>query len=91
MIEVGSHKAQRTLPQLLTQVEQGEAVEISRRGRPVATLVAVKAKAFPRVEEALDRLQTLRRELRKRGVTLERVLTEADGRSRSEAHKGHRY
>ena len=38
MKTVGSYEAKTHLPRLLSQVEQGETITITKRGRPVAVL-----------------------------------------------------
>jgi len=43
MSTVGSFEAKTKLAELLDKVEAGETVTITRRGRPVAQLVPVKA------------------------------------------------
>lgn len=39
MKSVGSYEAKTHLPRLLSQVEKGETITITKRGRPVARLV----------------------------------------------------
>jgi prevent-host-death family protein len=38
MKTIGSYEAKTHLPRLLSQVEQGETITITKRGRPVAVL-----------------------------------------------------
>ena len=38
MKTIGSYEAKTRLPRLLSQVEQGETITITKRGRPVAVL-----------------------------------------------------
>jgi prevent-host-death family protein len=38
MKSVGSYEAKTHLPRLLSQVEQGESITITRRGKPIAVL-----------------------------------------------------
>ena len=45
MITVGSFEAKTKLAELLDKVEAGETVTITRRGKPVAQLVAVTSDA----------------------------------------------
>ena len=66
MREIGAFEAKNTLGTLLDQVEQGEEILITRRGKPVARLV--------RADTGFDRAQARAavaqiKELRK-GVTL---------------------
>lgn len=39
MKSVGTYEAKTHLPRLLSQVEQGESITITRRGKPIARLV----------------------------------------------------
>jgi prevent-host-death family protein len=39
MKSVGSYEAKTHLPRLLSQVEKGETITITRRGRPIARIV----------------------------------------------------
>jgi prevent-host-death family protein len=39
MKTVGSYEAKTHLPRLLSQVEQGETITITKRGKPIAMLV----------------------------------------------------
>lgn len=61
-------EAKNRLPALIHQVEAGEAVTITRRGKPVAVVVSVEAyeqlmKAAPPKKSGWDVLQEIRREL----------------------------
>jgi prevent-host-death family protein len=47
MESVGSYEAKTHLPRLLSRVEKGETITITRRGRPIARLV-------PAGDEATD-------------------------------------
>jgi prevent-host-death family protein len=42
MLEVGAYEAKNTLSALLDRVEKGEEILITRRGKPVAKIVAPK-------------------------------------------------
>jgi prevent-host-death family protein len=66
MLEIGAFEAKNKLAALLTAVEHGEEVTITRRGKPVARLVSAepvrdRAKALA----AVERMKSLRK-----GVTL---------------------
>ncbi|WP_207484695.1 type II toxin-antitoxin system Phd/YefM family antitoxin [Arenibaculum pallidiluteum] len=52
MREVGAFEAKTHLPELLRDVERGESIRITNRGRPVARLV-------PDYEGGLDTAQTI--------------------------------
>lgn len=69
MISVGSYEAKTHLPRLLHQVEKGEKVSISRRGKVVALLVPAP-KGRLSVEGSIQRLKALRK-----GVTLGKGLS----------------
>ena len=65
MREVGAFEAKNKLSELLDEVEQGGEVVITRRGRPVARLVAPSPVDREAAEAAAQRLR-----MRSRGVTL---------------------
>lgn len=87
MRTVGAFEAKNHLSELLDCVERGEEVVITRRGKPVAKLVATSEATDPeRSREALQRLADLRDRLRSEGVsfTAEEILALRDeGRRRS--------
>jgi prevent-host-death family protein len=81
MKEVALFEAKTRLSELLDAVEQGEQVVITRRGQPVATLVAATGRrAASRRQHVASVLQRLA--ARRRGVTLEGDIREiaAEGR-----------
>ncbi len=47
MKSVGSYEAKTHLPQLLSQVEKGETITITKRGKPVAILCPVQQDPKP--------------------------------------------
>jgi len=73
MISVPLAQAKNQLSELIDRVERGEHVAVTRRGRPVARLVAFAEgdalQASSSVEQAFERLRELRR-----GVVLEGEL-----------------
>lgn len=70
MRSVGTFEAKNKLSELLDAVERGEEVEITRRGKPVAKLVATRSQRDPEeVKAALQRLRDLRARLKAEGVT----------------------
>ena len=60
MAEIGAYEAKTHLSTLLTRVESGETITITRRGRPVARLVPVPGGADRTVDEAADHLLAFR-------------------------------
>jgi prevent-host-death family protein len=71
MKSVGAFQAKTQLSQLLDEVERGEAVTITRRGRPVAVLSPVEA--GPPAKTGKQWLAEVKR-LRK-GIKLEGTVT----------------
>ncbi len=66
MRAIGAFEAKNTLGALLDLVEHGEEIVITRRGKPVARLVApVAAEGQVKADEAGAAIRTMRR-----GVTL---------------------
>lgn len=67
MTTMGSYQAKAKLAHLLDLVEKGESVIITRRGRPAARLMPIRAEQYNR-QELIDALQaygkTHRRRLR---------------------------
>ena len=74
MREIGAFEAKTHLSELLAEVEAGETVTITRRGKPVAQLVPVAGPASGRLA-ALLRLQRLGAGLR---LPLDEVLSARD-------------
>ena len=66
MITVGSFEAKTKLAELLDKVEAGESVTITRRGKAVARLVAVKS------EDEQARLKALIEEIKRTRVGRDR-------------------
>ena len=66
MITVGSFEAKTKLAELLDKVEAGESITITRRGKAVARLVAVKS------EDEQARLKALVEEIKRTRVGRDR-------------------
>ena len=77
MLEIAIGETEITLNQLLSQVEQGEEVTITRQGKPVARLLPIQQNSRPlssrielrasqplQKESSLETLQNLRHEAR---------------------------
>jgi prevent-host-death family protein len=60
--------AKNRLSALVDQVEEGQEVTITRRGKPVARLVPVVAE-IDRSRHAVERLRALRESIAKQGAT----------------------
>jgi prevent-host-death family protein len=61
MKTVGIFEAKRYLSALLERVERGEEIVITRRGKPIASLVPVGAVSYDRLATAVTRLKAFRR------------------------------
>ncbi|SNB75003.1 prevent-host-death family protein [Arboricoccus pini] len=66
---VGAFEAKTHLSALLERVARGEAITITRHGRPVARLVPAVEADRARISQAIDGLKTLRREARLDGLS----------------------
>lgn len=76
MHTVGSYEAKTRLPELLRAVELGETVTITRRGVPVARLVAVDRDVADRPAAVITRMKAAR--ARRQPVSVEEILTARD-------------
>jgi prevent-host-death family protein len=73
MKSVGSYEAKTHLPQLLSQVEKGETITITKHGKPVARLV-------PAEEQPQRDVATVIRELRAFSKERSRTLGKVSAR-----------
>jgi prevent-host-death family protein len=80
MATVGSFDAKTHLAALLDRVEQGETIEITRRGRPVARLVPIDIAAKRDLREVARQMQDLSEGITLGGLNLRELI-----------HEGHRY
>ena len=64
MLKISLAQAKNQLSELISRVEQGETVAVTRRGKPVAQLVRYAAEGHSQqreqVQQAFDRLRLLR-------------------------------
>ncbi len=75
MKQVGVYDAKTHLPRLLSEVERGETVTITRHGRPVAKLVPVSANQRT-VEEAIEAIRVFRRGRTLGGLKIKDLIEE---------------
>jgi len=61
MTNVGSFEAKTHLPRLLRDVERGQTITITRRGRPIARLVPIRQDDSEQARAAADRLKRFRK------------------------------
>lgn len=76
MIEVGTYEAKTRLPELLKKVEAGETVLITRRGKPVARIVADEEALRAQRVAAIERIKALRS--RFANLSVEDILSARD-------------
>lgn len=60
MREYGVYEAKTKLPDLIKQVQEGERVTITNRGKPVADLVPSASAAAHRTSEAIAAIKAMR-------------------------------
>lgn len=81
MREVQATEAKAHLPQLLTAVERGETIIITRHGRAIARLVPETDERQAAVQKLKEQIEQFRSTMPK--LTLEEIL--------SARHEGHKY
>src|SRR6266851_1924736 len=83
--EVQASEAKTHLPQLLDEVERGATIVITRHGRRIARLVPEAQRRQQEIDEALDNIKKLGKEIREEsgGATVEEIL--------AWRHEGHKY
>jgi len=81
MREVQSSDAKTHLTQLLTDVERGETIIITRHGRPIARLVPELDQRVEQVQRTMDQIKALR--ATGPSISVDEIL--------AARHEGHRY
>lgn len=83
--QVGASEAKTHLSQLLDEVERGETIIISRRGRTIARIVPDTERRQQEIDKAIDNIKKLGKQIREEtgGATVEEIL--------SSIHEGHKY
>ena len=81
MREIQASEAKTNLPRILTAVERGETIIITRHGRAIARIVPEARDRKAEISKALDDLKTLGRQVGK--ITVAEIL--------SARHEGHKY
>ena len=74
MTVVGAYEAKSHLPQLIEKVLQGETIQITRHGIPVANLCPVDKKKNP--ADILDELRRFRKGKRLKGISIKDLISE---------------
>ncbi len=62
MKSVGSYEAKTHLPSLLSQVEKGESITITKRGKPIAVLSPAQEQTKPDVKAVIEAMLAYRDE-----------------------------
>jgi len=60
MKSVGTYEAKTHLPRLLAQVEKGESITITKRGKPIAKLVPADAAEQKDVKQVIEEMLNYR-------------------------------
>jgi prevent-host-death family protein len=83
--EVQASAAKTHLPQLLDEVERGETIIITRRGRRIARIVPEAERRQQEISQAIDNIRKLGKKIREEtgGATVEEII--------SSIHEGHKY
>jgi prevent-host-death family protein len=81
MRRIRASDAKTHLPRLLSEVERGETIVITRHGRPIARLVPEAEQHREVVERTFDRIDDFRKSMP--NLPLEDIL--------SARHEGHKY
>ncbi len=81
MREIQASEAKAHFAELLTEVERGETVVVTRHGRPVARIVPEEEQRQREVDRAIADIKELRKHTGR--VTVEEIL--------SSIHEGHKY
>ena len=81
MREVQASEAKTHLPQLLTAVEHGETIVITRHGRAIARIVPEPTQRSDQIDRAIASIKAIRKRTGK--ITAEELL--------SARHAGHNY
>lgn len=81
MREIQASEAKTNLPRILTAVERGETIIITRHGRAIARIVPEARDRKAEISKALDDLKALGRQVGK--ITVAEIL--------SARHEGHKY
>ncbi|TKT80944.1 type II toxin-antitoxin system prevent-host-death family antitoxin [Aquamicrobium sp. LC103] len=80
---VPATEAKAKFSALLSDVERGETVDITRHGRTIARIVPPEGFDRERARKAVEALEELRTKLPKSGITIEDIL--------EARHEGHKY
>ena len=80
-MQVAASEAKARLAQILTDVERGQSVVITRHGRPIARLVPERDRRQEEIDRAVAEIRALKS--RKAAVTVAELLSARDEGRRS--------
>ena len=81
MREIQASDAKAHLSRLLDEVERGETIVITRRGRPIARIIPESGRSQHEIRDAIENIKELRKHTGK--VSVEEIL--------AWRHEGHKY
>lgn len=76
MITVGAFEAKTHLSTLLERVAQGEEIVITRHGKPLARLIPVAVADRSRIDQAIAKLKSLRKDCTLDGLSWQELRDE---------------
>ena len=76
MKSVGSYEAKTHLPRLLSEVEHGETITITKRGKPVAKLIPVQEQIKPEVTSVIEQMKAFRKGQSLGGMSIREMIDE---------------
>jgi len=76
MITVGAFEAKTHLSTLLERVAQGEEIIITRHGKPLARLIPIAVADRSRIDQAIAKLKSLRKDCTLDGLSWQELRDE---------------
>jgi prevent-host-death family protein len=76
MKSVGSYEAKTHLPRLLSEVEHGETITITKRGKPIAVLSPAVVVPEPDVHATIEQIKEFRKGRTLGGLTIREMIEE---------------
>ena len=72
----GSYEARTHLPKLLTQVEQGESITITKHGKPIAVLSPVAPATKADIRTTIEQIKEFRKGRTLGGLSIREMIEE---------------
>ena len=76
MVTIGAFTAKTHLSKLLSRVEKGETVQITRRGVPIAQIVPVEGAPSQNLRKVVQEIRELRRGFSLKGLSIRKLRDE---------------